>query len=104
MPALPLMAAVKLTAASGALVPKATIVSPMTICGTLNFIAILELASTKISAPFINKTKPKTTNNKFKIILILSFLLLCESYDAKNNKYQGYENRYWSNHCRGISQ
>ena len=48
---LPLKEAVILTAASGALVPKATIVSPIINVGIFNTFARLELPSTKISAP-----------------------------------------------------
>ena len=44
---LPARDAVVLTASSGALVPNATIVSPMMILGTLSARAIEELASTK---------------------------------------------------------
>lgn len=40
-----------LIAASGALVPKATIVRPITISGTLSFVAILDAPSTNASAP-----------------------------------------------------
>ena len=47
-----------LTAASGAEVPMATIVSPIIIDGTLNFLAIEAVPSTKKSAPFISKIKP----------------------------------------------
>ena len=52
-----------LTAASGALVPMATIVSPITIAGTLNFLAIDAEPSTNKSAPLIRKKKP-ISNNK----------------------------------------
>ena len=61
--ALPLIPAVILMAASGALVPKATIVRPITICGMPSLPARLEEPSTNTSAPFIRSTKP-TTNNK----------------------------------------
>ena len=50
------------TAASGSEVPIATIVRPMMIDGTLNFLAMLELPSTKKSAPFTRSTKPITRN------------------------------------------
>ena len=46
------------TAASGRLVPIATIVIPIINGGTLSFFAIEELPSTNISAPLIKKTNP----------------------------------------------
>ena len=56
-----------MTAASGAEVPMATIVSPITIAGTLNFFAIEAAPSTNKSAPFISKKKPtiKSINDIF---------------------------------------
>ena len=62
IPALPLAEAIILTISSGVEVPKATIVSPITILEMPYFFAIEEEPSTKMSAPFINKTKPKTNN------------------------------------------
>ena len=56
-----------LTANSGALVPKATIVSPISIFDTLKFFATLLAPSTNISAPFISTINPPTN----KIILII---------------------------------
>lgn len=56
------MDAVILTAASGADVPKATKVSPMMIVGMRKNLAILELPSTKKSAPLISKIKPTNSN------------------------------------------
>ena len=56
--ALPFRAAEMLTAASGELVPIATIVRPITSCGMPNFAAIPEEPSTKISAPLISNTNP----------------------------------------------
>ena len=53
MSLLPFMAAVILTANSGALVPKATMVSPITNAGILSFFATDEAPSTKKSAPLI---------------------------------------------------
>ena len=57
---------VTLTAASGALVPIATIVNPIIIEGTLNFFAIDEAPSTNTSAPFISNANPiiKIKNGK----------------------------------------
>ena len=56
-----------LTAASGADVPMATIVRPITIDGTLNFLAMEAAPSTNKSAPFIRKKKPmiKSINDIF---------------------------------------
>jgi hypothetical protein len=54
------------TEASGALVPKATIVKPMIMLGIFKVFAIEELPSTKKSAPLIKSMKPrsnKTINN-----------------------------------------
>ena len=56
------MAAVILTAASGALVPKATIVRPIIKGGILNFLAIEDAPETNPSAHLIKNTNP--TNNK----------------------------------------
>lgn len=52
------MAAVILTAASGALVPKATIVNPIIKGEILKNLAIDEAPETKVSAPFINSITP----------------------------------------------
>ena len=54
--------AVTLTAVSGRDVPIATIVSPMIMDGTFSLRAILELPSTKKSAPFIRNANPITRN------------------------------------------
>ena len=54
--------AVTLTAVSGRDVPIATIVSPIIIDGTFNFFAMLELPSTKKSAPLIRNTNPMSKN------------------------------------------
>ena len=62
MPFWPVVAAVMLTAASGALVPKATMVRPMIKDGMLKYRAISELPSTKISAPLTSSMNP-TINN-----------------------------------------
>ena len=68
MSALPWNAAVRLTAASGALVPKATMVSPITSWGIPNFSAMLAAPSTNQSAPFTKSTNP--TANKASCIII----------------------------------
>ena len=58
MSLLPFMAAVTLTASSGALVPNATIVSPIMREGMCSLLAIQDAPSTKISAPFTSSKKP----------------------------------------------
>ena len=58
MSPLPLSNDFTLTANSGALVPKATMVRPIRILDTLKFSAIPLAPSTKKSAPFISTTKP----------------------------------------------
>ena len=69
IPAFPVVAAVILTAASGALVPIATMVRPMTSCGIPNLAAIPAAPSTNQSAPLISMTNPKinkiTANKSF---------------------------------------
>jgi hypothetical protein len=59
---LPFKAAVTLTAASGALVPNATIVKPIIKVGTLKILAIDEEPTTNVSAPFIRSKKPIINN------------------------------------------
>ncbi len=51
-------AAVTLTASSGREVPRATIVSPITMDGIPSFLAISEAPSTKKSAPLTSRAKP----------------------------------------------
>ena len=63
--ALPTIAEEILTAASGAEVPIATIVRPITSCGIPAFVATLALPSTNTSAPLDNNTKPKANNNTY---------------------------------------
>ena len=60
------------TAASGALVPNATIVSPTITVGILKLYATLLAPSTNMSAPFIKSTKPIMS----KIICIMSSIVL----------------------------
>ena len=55
----PFIAAVALIISSGSDVPIDTIVSPIIISGILNFLANVHEPSTKKSAPFANKNKPK---------------------------------------------
>ena len=64
---LPASAALTLTEASGALVPIATIVSPIITLGTFIILASDELPSTKKSAPLINSTNPMSSN-KYSIL------------------------------------
>ena len=67
MSPLPEMIDLTLTANSGALVPKATMVRPMSILETLKWRATEEAPSTKMSAPFIKMTKPKMSNKIFRM-------------------------------------
>ena len=69
--AFPFSAAVVLTAASGALVPMATIVRPITSCGTPKRSAIPELPSTNQSAPLTSIKNPPASNNNSMIIFIV---------------------------------
>ena len=85
MSLLPERAALILTDASGALVPIATMVSPMITLGTLRILAREELPSTKKSAPFINSTKPMSSN---KYSIISSFLAIKEWNDIKRDLYR----------------
>ena len=68
--ALPLSAAAKLTAASGALVPIATMVKPITSWGMPKRVAILAAPSTNQSAPLPNIKKPATNKPNCKIMSI----------------------------------
>ena len=67
------------TAASGALVPKATIVNPTISVGIFKIVAILLDPLTKISDPFIKIANPTISNticiNNSIILLPLLFLL-----------------------------
>ena len=71
--------AVTLTAVSGREVPIATIVRPMMIDGTFSFLAMLELPSTKKSAPLIRNTKPtiKNTTTSASGALFIYFSISC---------------------------
>ena len=60
---LPLINEEKETASSGAQVPKATIVRPISSLLTLKLDATEDAPSTSQSAPLINKTKPITNKN-----------------------------------------
>ena len=72
---LPLIALVMLTESSGRLVPRATMVSPITKAGILNFFATDDAPSTKQSAPF--------TNNNSCPSLILEVLKLFIDFISK---------------------
>ena len=77
---LPLIAAERLTASSGALVPNATIVSPITIVGMCIRFAIDEAPSTKKSAPFTSSTNPTI---KYKTGMIIICILHSRPYFFK---------------------
>ena len=72
IPSFPFRAEVILTAASGALVPMATIVRPITSCGMPSRKASAEDPSTNQSAPLVNITKP-TINNAIAIKMFIVF-------------------------------
>ena len=84
MSLLPARPAVMLTAASGALVPAATIVRPMITDGILKSLATSLLPSTKKSAPLMSKIKP-TIKSKYSTIS-LSFAMGVYFY-KKNDSY-----------------
>ena len=84
----PLIAPEIPTASSGRLVPIATIVSPITIDGTLSFFAIALAPDTKKSAPKTRKIKPKTKKSMFKKISIIVF------YHIKQKKHRKMKNFY----------
>ena len=65
---LPFKAAVTLTASSGALVPKATMVSPIIREGILRRLAIEEAPSTNKSAPLTSNKNPRIRKNTDAII------------------------------------
>ena len=85
IPALLSNAAVMLTAASGKLVPMATIVSPITSCGIPSFFAILAAPSTNQSAPFTSRKNPTSKINICTIILPTSFLFICSRYKKRDS-------------------
>ena len=68
----PPRAAVMLTAASGALVPMATMVRPITSWGMWNLAAMLEAPSTNQSAPLTSSTKPAASSRTCKSMFIIS--------------------------------
>lgn len=82
----PLASALIDTANSGALVPKATIVSPISIFGTLKFWAIDDEPSTNISEPLIKNIKPITNKIISKIIITLTYINIL----TQNNYFKYY--------------
>ncbi len=76
------------TANSGALVPKATIVSPMRSLETLKFAAIEEAPETSQSAPLIRKAKPIMSKAICKIINMFIFLAYVYIIDTFLKKYK----------------
>ena len=79
------------TASSGAPVPKATMVRPMSCFDTLKFEAMLLAPSTNQSAPLIKMTKPPTKSKTCNNIFVSMFVLnLAYGYIiaqiTKNNK------------------
>ena len=72
-----------IAAASGALVPIATIVRPIIIDGIFRYLAIVELPSTKKSAPFTRRTNPIISNTNDIIIFSSSFLFFQKPYYHK---------------------
>ena len=93
IPAFCCMAAVTLTAASGILVPMATIVSPITSWGIPSFFAIHAAPSTNQSAPFTRNRKPAskiiTCHNIIRTSLSLVSVTAGEM-DKKRNSYCSY--------------
>ena len=90
---LPFTAAVILTASSGALVPNATIVSPIIKDGIRRRLAIEEAPSTNQSAPFTSRKNP--TNKKitdFNIIFLHNFFIFhfitISFYKENNNLFK----------------
>ena len=65
------------TASSGALVPKATTVRPMSVLLTLKLVAIEDAPDTSQSAPLIRMTKPIISNATCKIISIFDIDYAC---------------------------
>ena len=65
---------------SGADVPKATIVKPISAFGTLQFAAVDDAPSTNQSAPLINNTNPTI---KIRTCKTISMKLLYQAYGLK---------------------
>jgi hypothetical protein len=76
----PFKEAKKLTINSGADVPKATIVNPITRSGTLFFFANEEAPDTSQFAPKIRHVNPKTINNEATIIFYQDVFLHHKNY------------------------
>jgi len=72
-------------ASSGADVPKATIVSPITTVGIFKFFARDDAPSTKKSAHFINTANPTTARTMFKIKASQPFISFVKEKTLANN-------------------
>ena len=70
MSALPFRAALMDTAASGALVPMATMVRPMTSWGMRSLAAMPDAPSTNQSAPFTSRPKPRASRSSCRKMFI----------------------------------
>jgi hypothetical protein len=85
-----LRAAFILTAVSGELVPKATIVSPTRIEGTLKILAMEDEPSTKKSAPLMSKTNP-ISKIKYSIIaspqVLISLRVIMSQKTKKKHRF-----------------
>ena len=100
--ALPFKEAAMLTAASGALVPMATIVRPITSCGMPNLAAMPAAPSTNQSAPLPSSTKPRANkancNNKS---IIFSFRSI-PKYKKRDLLQQNYNKVSLLTHTTGL--
>ena len=97
MALLPVHEEVMETAASGALVPNATIVRPTIIVGIFKSEATLLAPSTKKSDPLIKNTKPtsnKTTCNNIDKSMIIPLLILLVVLNQLQESYQFDVHRY----------
>ncbi|SRR5690554_2927776 len=84
----PLVLDTTLTTNSGAEVPKATMVSPITNSDTLNFLAKAEAPLTRKSAPLINKAKPKNSNRTVRTIIDLDDVIKDQDRYCQNEHPQ----------------
>ena len=94
MSALPFSAAEMLTAASGALVPMATMVRPMTSWGIWNFRAMPAAPSTNQSAPLTRSTKP-TARSKISRIMCISVSSFLISSKSETSLRETAKSRYF---------
>ena len=86
---LPEMREAKETANSGALVPNATMVRPMSCLGTLKLEAVDEAPSTNQSAPLISKTNPIARSSICMIVSMSVFCYLWCNYSIRIVKCKG---------------